>query len=94
LILFNINWEKGKQRVGFHIHNVIGVKVLSKSRKDVWGEPFDIETTPSVDSWEAFEEEDPTKYLEEAHEALSKFVNKSKKREKTARPPKRGESWQ
>lgn len=70
---------------------------MSKSRNDVWGDPFEFEgaATTTENDWEPYEEQDASKYLEEAHEALSRFVNKTKKRGKdVTKPAKRGESWQ
>lgn len=69
---------------------------MSKSRKDVWGDPFEMESEPAGEhsSWQPFEEEEPTKYLEEAHEALSRFVNHTKKRGKPTRAARKGEAWQ
>lgn len=72
---------------------------MSRSRKDVWGDPIEFEGATSLsDKWEPYtdevnEEVTPGKYLDEAHEALSRLVNKTSKRGKSLRASKRGEAW-
>ncbi len=75
---------------------------MSRSRKDFWGDPIEFEGgLPHEHDWEPVahfiasddEGNEPAKYLEEAHEALSKLMNKTSKRAKGPRPGKRNEAW-
>jgi hypothetical protein len=73
-----------------------GVRVL-KSPKGKWGELFNLEGDD-----EGFEESlglekaegDGVLFLEEAHEALNKLSQKTNKRGKLMKQPRRAESWQ
>jgi len=70
-----------------------------KSRKGKWGELFNFDK----DEDEGFFEEplelegqegDGVLFLEEAHEALNKLSQKTNKRGRLMKQPKRAESWQ
>lgn len=68
---------------------------MSRSRNDIWGDPYEMPDHQEA-SWTPEQQasgEAASKYLEEAHEALSKFMNHTKKRGKETRQARRGESW-
>ena len=83
----------------WHMHYPIrieGVRVL-KSPKGKWGELFnfdgddeEFEELPALEKGEG----DGVLFLEEAHEALNKLSQKTNKRGKLMKQPRRAESWQ
>jgi hypothetical protein len=68
---------------------------LSK-HNDVWGDPYELEegAVHLPNNWKIAPDEDIAKYLDEAHEALSRLYNKTHKRKKVNKSQRRGESWQ
>ncbi len=70
-----------------------------KSRKGKWGELFSFDKDEDEELFEEpldleGQEGDGVLFLEEAHEALNKLSQKTNKRGRLMKQPKRAESWQ
>jgi hypothetical protein len=69
-----------------------------KSRKGKWGELFNFDNEDEEVVEEPLnlegQEGDGVMFLEEAHEALNKLSQKTNKRGRLMKQPKRAESWQ
>lgn len=70
-----------------------------KSRKGKWGELFNFDKDEDEELFEEpldleGQEGDGVLFLEEAHEALNKLSQKTNKRGRLMKQPKRAESWQ
>ncbi len=70
-----------------------------KSRKGKWGELFSFDKDEDEGLFEEpleleGQEGDGVMFLEEAHEALNKLSQKTNKRGRLMKQPKRAESWQ
>ncbi len=79
---------------------------MSRSRQNIWGDPYEqnqyeqpqpLEDYPQqASTLYAYDPEEAStvqKYVEESHEAFSKFMNHNNKREKHERHSKRGDAW-
>ena len=69
-----------------------GVRVL-KSPNEKWGELFNLDGD-SEGFQESLGQGDGVLFLEEAHEALNKLSQKTNKRGRLMKQPRRAESWQ
>ncbi len=66
-----------------------------KPRKEPWGNAFDFEDEDeaimlSFDS----DDDEAVEFLEEAHEAINRLYQKTNKRGRLMKQPRRAESWQ
>lgn len=67
-----------------------------KPRKEPWGNTFEFDGDEEAMDLMAYdvEDEEVTVFLEEAHEALNRLSQKTNKRGRLMRQPRRAESWQ
>lgn len=69
-----------------------------KSRKGKWGELFNFDNEGDEEFMEPLDlegqEGEGVMFLEEAHEALNKLSQKTNKRGRLMKQPRRAESWQ